>query len=81
MTPSRFKWVRSVNCFQTTWAFTQLIKAECKYISITLVNYSAGDGEFLDLNLKNVQDSSVYKEPIVFLKKNSEFNLNSEHLL
>ena len=56
-------------CFQTTWALTQLFKAEYKYISVTSINDKATDGKSLNLYLKSVQENSVYKEPCVLKEK------------
>ena len=40
-----------------------------KYISIISINYEAADGEFLDLDLKSVQENSVYEDASVLKKK------------
>ena len=51
--------VRSVNCFQTTWAFASLFEVNYKYISIISINDQAANGEFLDLYLKRAQEKSA----------------------
>ena len=51
--------VRSVNCFQTTWALAPLFKANYKYISIISINDQAANGEILDLYLKRAQEKSA----------------------
>ena len=40
-----------------------------KYISIVSINYEGADGEFLDLNLRSVQENSVYEEACVLKEK------------
>ena len=35
----KFKWFRSVNCFQTNWALKELFKADYKHISIISINH------------------------------------------
>ena len=68
--------VRSVNCFQTTWAFASLLEVNYKYISIISINDQAANGEFLDLYLKRAQEKSAesVKKSLVFWKKNEKQN-------
>ena len=68
--------VRSVNCFQTTWAFASLFEVNYKYISIISINDQAANGEFLDLYLKRAQEKSAesVKKSLVFWKKNEKQN-------
>ena len=40
-----------------------------KYISIISINYEAADGEFLDLDLRSVQEDSVYEKACVLKEK------------